>query len=88
MSARPGRNDPCPCGSGQKYKRCCLEQDEAARSAELAARAAAAATDAASAAEEAARPGAARDAQRAQSRAGTRPQSVHRPPAAARRRSV
>jgi uncharacterized protein len=21
--ARPGRNDPCPCGSGQKYKRCC-----------------------------------------------------------------
>ena len=21
---RPGRNDPCPCGSGAKYKRCCL----------------------------------------------------------------
>ncbi|MBN2319828.1 MAG: anaerobic sulfatase-maturation protein [Acidobacteria bacterium] len=20
---RPGRNDPCPCGSGLKYKRCC-----------------------------------------------------------------
>lgn len=20
---QPGRNDPCPCGSGQKYKRCC-----------------------------------------------------------------
>src|SRR2546427_4982612 len=20
---RVGRNDPCPCGSGQKYKRCC-----------------------------------------------------------------
>ncbi len=20
--AKPGRNDPCPCGSGQKYKRC------------------------------------------------------------------
>ena len=19
-----GRNEPCPCGSGQKYKRCCL----------------------------------------------------------------
>ena len=19
---KPGRNDPCPCGSGQKYKRC------------------------------------------------------------------
>jgi uncharacterized protein len=21
---RAGRNDPCPCGSGRKYKRCCL----------------------------------------------------------------
>jgi uncharacterized protein len=21
---RPGRNDPCPCGSGRKYKHCCL----------------------------------------------------------------
>ncbi|HAA14192.1 MAG TPA: peptidase [Cytophagales bacterium] len=21
----PGRNDPCPCGSGLKYKRCCME---------------------------------------------------------------
>lgn len=20
-----GRNDPCPCGSGRKFKRCCLE---------------------------------------------------------------
>ena len=19
----PGRNDPCPCGSGKKYKNCC-----------------------------------------------------------------
>jgi len=28
--ARPGRNDPCPCGSGQKYKKCCLPKDEAA----------------------------------------------------------
>jgi hypothetical protein len=25
---RPGRNDPCPCGSGKKYKRCCLPADE------------------------------------------------------------
>ncbi len=24
---RPGRNDPCWCGSGQKYKKCHLEQD-------------------------------------------------------------
>lgn len=21
--SEPGRNDPCPCGSGKKYKRCC-----------------------------------------------------------------
>ena len=21
-----GRNDPCPCGSGQKYKRCCMDR--------------------------------------------------------------
>ena len=24
-----GRNDPCPCGSGKKYKKCCLGKDEA-----------------------------------------------------------
>ena len=22
-SSKPGRNDPCPCGSGKKYKKCC-----------------------------------------------------------------
>ncbi|MFO7786011.1 MAG: type I methionyl aminopeptidase [Thermodesulfobacteriota bacterium] len=22
--SKPGRNDPCPCGSGKKYKKCCL----------------------------------------------------------------
>ena len=22
-----GRNDPCPCGSGKKYKKCCLRKD-------------------------------------------------------------
>jgi hypothetical protein len=27
MTSPVGRNDPCPCGSGQKYKRCCLEAD-------------------------------------------------------------
>ena len=26
--ARVGRNDPCPCGSGQKYKRCCQDKDQ------------------------------------------------------------
>jgi tetratricopeptide (TPR) repeat protein len=29
---KTGRNDPCPCGSGKKYKRCCQEKDEAAQS--------------------------------------------------------
>lgn len=24
---KPGRNDPCPCGSGKKYKKCCLPKD-------------------------------------------------------------
>jgi preprotein translocase subunit SecA len=22
-AAKVGRNDPCPCGSGKKYKKCC-----------------------------------------------------------------
>lgn len=26
-----GRNDSCWCGSGKKYKRCCLERDERER---------------------------------------------------------
>ena len=25
--ARTGRNDPCPCGSGRKYKRCCGKRE-------------------------------------------------------------
>ena len=29
--AKPGRNDPCPCGSGNKYKKCCLAKEEAAQ---------------------------------------------------------
>ena len=28
--ASTGRNDPCPCGSGKKYKKCHLAEDEAA----------------------------------------------------------
>ena len=28
-----GRNDPCHCGSGRKYKQCCLAKDEAAERA-------------------------------------------------------
>ncbi|MGH8256524.1 MAG: SEC-C metal-binding domain-containing protein [Steroidobacteraceae bacterium] len=42
MATKPGRNDPCPCGSGQKYKRCCLEKDQRADSEALTAAAAAA----------------------------------------------
>jgi tetratricopeptide (TPR) repeat protein len=30
-----GRNHPCPCGSGKKYKQCCLQTDEAARIAAI-----------------------------------------------------
>ena len=31
--AKVGRNQPCPCGSGKKYKLCCLPTDEAAEAA-------------------------------------------------------
>jgi hypothetical protein len=27
-SAKTGRNDPCPCGSGKKYKKCCARKVE------------------------------------------------------------
>jgi methionyl aminopeptidase len=27
MSRKVGRNDPCPCGSGLKHKKCCLRQE-------------------------------------------------------------
>jgi SEC-C motif. len=30
-----GRNDPCYCGSGKKYKQCCLPREEAARAEQL-----------------------------------------------------
>ena len=26
-----GRNDPCPCGSGKKYKACCLKMPTTAK---------------------------------------------------------
>lgn len=28
VTAKVGRNDPCPCGSGKKYKRCCFVHDQ------------------------------------------------------------
>jgi len=35
--AKYGRNEPCHCGSGKKYKQCCLRKDEEAENARLAA---------------------------------------------------
>ena len=32
-----GRNDPCPCGSGRKYKHCCYDKDLEERQASAAA---------------------------------------------------
>jgi hypothetical protein len=40
MSSKPGRNKPCPCGSGVKYKKCCMATDQARESEALRARAA------------------------------------------------
>lgn len=28
MENKVGRNDPCSCGSGKKYKNCCLQKDQ------------------------------------------------------------
>ena len=33
MTAKTGRNQPCPCGSGKKFKQCCLRKEEAEREA-------------------------------------------------------
>ena len=27
ISQKVGRNEPCPCGSGLKYKKCCIDKD-------------------------------------------------------------
>ena len=29
--SKVGRDSPCPCGSGRKYKECCLEEDKEAQ---------------------------------------------------------
>ncbi|HRY28498.1 MAG TPA: SEC-C metal-binding domain-containing protein [Elusimicrobiota bacterium] len=36
MAGTLGRNDPCHCGSGKKYKKCHLPQDEEAERKQLA----------------------------------------------------
>ena len=30
VSGKVGPNDPCPCGSGKKYKKCCMQKDKLA----------------------------------------------------------
>jgi hypothetical protein len=35
MADSPKRNDPCHCGSGKKYKNCCLEKDQSKISSKL-----------------------------------------------------
>ena len=40
IMSKPGRNEPCPCGSGKKYKKCCLAQVEAKQHADAQAAAA------------------------------------------------
>lgn len=36
MTQKVGRNDPCPCGSGKKYKNCCMHHDEQVKAQRLA----------------------------------------------------
>lgn len=31
MPQEHGRNDPCPCGSGKKYKKCCWQKNHTGR---------------------------------------------------------
>jgi hypothetical protein len=37
MTTKTGRNQPCPCGSGKKFKQCCLRKEEAAEHQAMAA---------------------------------------------------
>ena len=32
---RTSRNDPCPCGSGKKYKKCCYHRDQGSSETEF-----------------------------------------------------
>jgi uncharacterized protein YecA (UPF0149 family) len=34
-SAKVGRNELCPCGSGKKYKRCCAEKEATLRASQF-----------------------------------------------------
>lgn len=35
MSDKPNRNDPCPCGSGKKYKNCCIDKEDSVISSKM-----------------------------------------------------
>lgn len=35
MAKKPNRNDPCPCGSGKKYKNCCQNKDDSQMSSKI-----------------------------------------------------
>lgn len=35
MAKKPNRNDPCSCGSGKKYKNCCLGKEQSGRNSKL-----------------------------------------------------
>lgn len=85
MSALPGRNDLCHCGSGSKYKKCHLEQDEAAR---VAAAAAKKAEVAAAAAADPAQPPPSTDNHQRPKHAPKPEAATRRVSASARRRSV
>ena len=37
MTTKTGRNQPCPCGSGKKFKQCCLRKEEEAEHKAMAA---------------------------------------------------
>jgi hypothetical protein len=60
----PGRNEPCYCGSGRKYKQCHLDKDEAAARAARAKEAEAAPVPAAAEGDSQAAPPPARSSQR------------------------
>ncbi len=34
-ATKAGRNDPCPCGSRKKFKRCCERKQQSARGSRL-----------------------------------------------------
>lgn len=38
MSERVGRNDPCTCGSGKKYKNCCMSSHASPKAKKLTAK--------------------------------------------------